>query len=103
MPSSIKIPVKWTWKCGSDTKRNQKKEETTRSILTLYATKDDDKTYCSCRAESLSNETYNEMSNLLDIIVYCEYLRKSKDVINNASRLPFLYKICRKKKQNMIF
>lgn len=96
MPSSIKIPVKWTWKCGSD--RNRKlNEETSRSILTFYATKDDDKTYCSCRAESLSNETYNEMSNLLDIIVYCEYLRKSKDVINNASRLPFLYKICKKK------
>lgn len=96
MPSSIKIPVKWTWKCGSD--RNRKlNEETSRSILEFYATKDDDKTYCSCRAESLSNETYNEMSNLLDIIVYCEYLRKSKDVINNASRLPFLYKICRNK------
>lgn len=103
MPSSIKIPVKWTWKCGSDRNRKPNKEETSRSILTFYATKDDDKTYCSCRAESLSNETYNEMSNLLDIRVYCEYLRKSKDVKNNASRLPFLYKISRKKKQNMIF
>lgn len=94
MPSSIKIPVKWAWNCGSDTNRKPKKEDNSRSILTFDATKDDDKSFCSCRAESVSNETYNEMSNRLNIAVYCEYLSKLKDFINNASRLSFLCIIC---------
>lgn len=69
LPSSIKIPVKWTWSCGSDTNRKPKISSNTSSELTFYATKDDDKTQCSCRAESLSNEIYYGMSYPLDIKV----------------------------------
>lgn len=99
LPSSIKIPVKWTWSCGSDTNRKPKISSNTSSELTFYATKDDDKTQCSCRAESLSNETYNEMSNRLNIAVYCEYLSKSKDVIQCKEVTIFFCIICKKKKE----
>lgn len=78
----MNIPVKWTWKCGSDTNRKPIKADTSRSLLTFDATKDDDKTYCLCKAESLFNKTYNEISNRLDIIVYCEYLSKINQKIS---------------------
>lgn len=103
LPSSIKMLVKWTWSCGSDTNRKPTTAGSSRSILRFYATKDDDKTQCSCRAESLSNETYNEMSNRLNIAVYCEYLSKSKDVIQCKEVTIFFCIICKKKKEKKKF
>lgn len=68
----------------------------------FYATKDDDKTQCSCRAESLSNEIYNGMSYPLDIKVSCEHLSKSKDAIQCKEVTIFSVWFV-EKRQSMVF
>ncbi|XP_065933528.1 uncharacterized protein [Magallana gigas] len=88
LPSSIKMLVKWTWSCGSDTNRKPTTAGSSRSILRFYATKDDDKTQCSCRAESLSNETYNEMSNRLNIAVY--YVPRDPPILVTSPKTPLV-------------